>query len=51
MFMYWSTGIPNMDGVVDCGFWFNMWAPQCNAIAYTIGKIEIAGIVMLFVVL
>ncbi|MCJ1395274.1 hypothetical protein MMC18_008158 [Xylographa bjoerkii] len=51
IFWYWAPAVPSQNGSVDCAFFFNAWAPACNAVAYTIGNLEIAGIVMLFLVL
>ncbi|MCJ1316496.1 hypothetical protein MMC15_001817 [Xylographa vitiligo] len=50
IFWYWTPAVPSQNGIVDCAFFFNAWAPECNAVAYTIGHLEIAGIVMLFLV-
>ncbi|MCJ1336322.1 hypothetical protein MMC09_001598 [Bachmanniomyces sp. S44760] len=51
MFWLWqSQSVTDDDGNVDCGFFFNEWARQCNPIAYTIGNLEIAGIVFLFLI-
>ena len=51
LFWYWNGGLAGDDGSVDCGLFFNAWAPSCNPVAYTIGRLEIAGIVFLFLIL
>jgi hypothetical protein len=51
MFWNWAPGVLNTNGVVDCSFNFNQFAPQCNPSAYTIGQLEIAGTIFLFFLL
>ena len=51
MFWYWSDGLSGDDGLTDCSLWFNVWAPACNPISYTIGETEIAAAVFLFLLL
>jgi len=50
IFWYWTAGVPstNNGGVIDCGFSFNAFAPECSPVAYSIGRMEIAGIVFAF---
>jgi len=48
LFWYWTQPVANADGIVDCGFFFNAWAEVCTPVAYTIGRIEIAGLILLF---
>ena len=50
-FWYWSPPIASVDGSIDCTFFFNVWAQECTPVAYTIGKLEIAGLVFLFFLL
>ncbi|MCJ1248501.1 hypothetical protein MMC30_005719 [Trapelia coarctata] len=48
LFWYWSPAIANANGEIDCAFFFNAWAEVCEPVAYTIGHVEIAGLVMMF---
>ncbi|MCJ1486411.1 hypothetical protein MMC06_006588 [Schaereria dolodes] len=50
LFWYWTPAILSTSGTVDCGFFFNEWSRECHPVAYTIGHMEIAGIVFLFLV-
>jgi len=50
-FWYWAPAIPTAKGDVDCGFFFNAWAEVCEPVAYTIGRVEIAGLAMVFGIL
>ena len=51
LFWYWNAGLRGDDGSLDCDLFFNAWASECTPIAYTIGRLEIAGIVFLFLLL
>ena len=51
IFWNWAPAVPTQDGTVDCGFYFNQWSRECVPVAYTIGHMEIAGIVLLFLLL
>ena len=53
LFWYWQGdgGIPADDGTLDCALFFNVWTPACNPLAYTVGRLEIAGAVFLFLLL
>ncbi|KAI4140967.1 MAG: hypothetical protein LQ340_007759 [Diploschistes diacapsis] len=48
VFWYWTQAIPNADGSIDCTFFFNTWSETCTPVAYQIGRLEIAGLVLLF---
>ena len=39
------------DGSINCSFFFNYWSQECNPTAYLIGKLEIAGLVFLLLLL
>jgi hypothetical protein len=51
MFWNWAPATPDANGVIDCGFFFNQWAQECDPMAYTIGHLEIAALVFLFFLL
>ncbi|MCJ1253522.1 hypothetical protein MMC24_001334 [Lignoscripta atroalba] len=51
LFWYWRPALLNSAGQINCEFlFFNEWARECNPVAYTIGSMQIAGIVFLFLV-
>ncbi|MCJ1313953.1 hypothetical protein MMC25_007633 [Agyrium rufum] len=47
LFLYWTSAVASADGTVNCAFFFNEFSGECDPIAYTIGRLEIAGIVFL----
>ena len=47
MFWYWMSAVQSPDGSIDCSFFFNQWSIECTPAAYTIGHLEIAGLVFL----
>ncbi|KAL9117233.1 MAG: hypothetical protein Q9187_006233 [Circinaria calcarea] len=51
LFWYWKPAISDHNGNVDCGFFFNEFSKECDPVAYTIGHMEITGIIFLFIVL
>ena len=51
LFWYWNAGLAADDGTLDCTLFFNVWTPECNPLAYTVGRLEIAGAVFLFLLL
>ena len=51
IFWYWTRGVAGQDGAVDCSFFFNTFTKQCTPIVYTIGNMEIAGLVFEFFLL
>ena len=51
IFWLWSSAVSNSDGSVDCMNIFNAWSKECAPIAYRIGRIQIAGIVSLAILL
>lgn len=51
IFWLWSSATPNADGNVDCMNIFNAWSQDCAPIAYQIGRLQIAGIICLAILL
>ncbi|CAF9903125.1 MAG: hypothetical protein GOMPHAMPRED_000100 [Gomphillus americanus] len=47
VFWLWTPATPSADGTVDCFNIMNAFSQECSPIAYTIGKLQIAGIVFL----
>ena len=51
LFWYWAPAVVDQAGNINCAFFFNEFSQECDPVAYTIGKIQIAAIVFLFCVL
>ena len=48
LFWYWSPAVVDQKGNINCAFFFNDFSPECDPVAYTVGKMQIAAIVFLF---
>jgi len=48
MFWNWAPATANASGIIDCAYYFNSWSMECDPIAYTIGHLQIVGLVFLF---
>ena len=51
IFWSWADVTRGQNGEIDCGFTFNAFSPECSPIVYQIGRMEIAGVVFLFLLL
>jgi hypothetical protein len=51
MFWYWQPAIANPDGSIDCASFYNAFTQECDSEAYSIGRLQVAAIVCLGVVL
>ena len=50
--MFWSYApvAIGVNGTIDCSLFFNQFSMECKPVVYTIGRLELAGIVFLVLI-
>jgi len=44
LFRYWTPAVPDEDGEIICDI-YNLFAKECSPVLYTVGSLELGGIV------